>query len=404
MQRNNEELTQAFAAFNAHSQGLHVAYQQLQDKVSVLAKALNEAKAARIEQKAIQQHITARYAELLEALPAAVVVTDSNGVVVDANAIASELFEPYLIGNDWKHYESTWFSTCAMDGADLRTDDDRIFNAARSSLADGGEMIVFTDVSQARSLSDAAHRQHRLATLGEMVARMAHQIRTPLAAAMLYACDVETDTTARDKLLVRLKALATLVDDMLCYASGAPSDQSVLNSGMLLCQVADEARDTLPDGIALQVRGTGTSYEFSGNQHAIVGALHNLIANAVAHTQSPGSIVLSDRSDASGHLVLEVEDTGVGVPAHLRDQVFEPFFTTRAEGTGLGLAIVRSIARAHGGDADCRSGDIGSVFSLRFPFTGRIDETISPVDDVPQFAISASASSAFFEAGSVVHG
>lgn len=404
VQNNNEELTQAFAAFNAHSQGLHIAYEQLQEKVSVLAHALNDARAARIEQKAQQQRITARYAELLEALPAAVVVTNAQGVVIDANAIASALFGESLIDHEWKHLESNVFSTCAKDGADLRTDDGCIYNAACSALDDGGEMIIFTDVTQARSFAEHAYRQQRLADLGEMAARMAHQIRTPLAAAMLYAANVGSDAAARDKLLARLKVLSSMVDDMLRYASGMPSDQAPLNSGLLLCQVADEARDTLPEGIVLSVAGTGASYEFSGNHQALSGALHNLIANAVEHIEAPGRITLRDGLDDAGQVTLQVEDTGSGVPAHIRDQVFEPFFTTRAEGTGLGLAIVRSIARAHGGDADCAAGSIGSIFALRLPCLGCVDETVSPVGDVPQFVISASASSAFPDSESVAHG
>ncbi|MEL6868233.1 MAG: ATP-binding protein [Pseudomonadota bacterium] len=403
MQNNNETLTQAFAAFNSHSAGLHAAYEQLQVKVAILAEALNDARRTGLEQQSRQRKVTARYAELMEALPAVVVVTDDAGTVVDANARALTVFGDALMHSPWTQHETRHFRTRAIDGADVYTGHGRIFNAARSALAGGGEIIVFSDVTDARTAIDATHRHQRLALLGEMAARMAHQIRTPLSAAMLYAAQPAPSAVVQSKLMARLQALATLVDDMLRFASGTSDEYTTMNSGHLLCQVADEARDMLDDGITLNVAATGASFEFSANRPALIGALHNLIANAVQHMDGRGRILLADGEDAHGNLILTVTDNGPGIAPELREKIFDPFFTTRANGTGLGLAIVRSVLRAHDGDVACDVTDAGTVFALRLPSADRVEKGFVPADDVPQFAISAGASSAFSKLRSVSH-
>jgi signal transduction histidine kinase len=95
--------------------------------------------------------------------------------------------------------------------------------------------------------------------------------------------------------------------------------------------------------------------------------LDNLILNAIQNTPSGGMITVSAIS-VDGRLRLRVADTGAGVPAEIRDRLFEPFVTGRTDGTGLGLSIVREIARAHGGDARVGDSEEGAVFEIELPW------------------------------------
>jgi len=101
---------------------------------------------------------------------------------------------------------------------------------------------------------------------------------------------------------------------------------------------------------------------------ALRDAVSNLVLNALQATASGGQVLLL--ADANnGELVISVEDSGAGVPADLRDRIWEPFFTTRQRGTGLGLAIVRKRVQEVGGSAslDASRNGRGAVFQLRLP-------------------------------------
>jgi signal transduction histidine kinase len=121
-------------------------------------------------------------------------------------------------------------------------------------------------------------------------------------------------------------------------------------------------------GIALRVaaiQGSRIMACFDVDQ--IRRSLDNLILNAIQNTPVGGSIILS-AEHANDRLRLRVSDTGPGVPEGIRERLFEPFVTGRADGTGLGLVIVREIARAHGGDAHLIASSQGAVFELELPW------------------------------------
>jgi signal transduction histidine kinase len=99
-------------------------------------------------------------------------------------------------------------------------------------------------------------------------------------------------------------------------------------------------------------------------------AIVNVVANAVQAMPEGGRVTVRTRRDG-GEALLQIEDTGAGIPDEVRARIFEPFFTTKASGTGLGLAVVRRIVESHGGTVAVRSrpGE-GTAFALRFPLGG----------------------------------
>jgi signal transduction histidine kinase len=96
-------------------------------------------------------------------------------------------------------------------------------------------------------------------------------------------------------------------------------------------------------------------------------ALDNLILNAIQTTPSGGCVTVEALRQGE-RLLLRVSDTGPGVSGEVRDRLFEPFVTARADGTGLGLAIVREIARAHHGDARLAASTSGASFEVEVPW------------------------------------
>ncbi len=390
---DNTALAHAFAAFNAHSAELNAAYGQLQRQVGELAGALGAAHDARHRELEQKEVLAARLSQMLEALPAQVIVTDSQGSVCDANQLAIDALGETLLGSRWNEVAGRQFRGALDDNNELLAADGRWLTLSRSALAEGGEILVFTDVTTARHAREQAQRQERLAMLGEMAARLAHQIRTPLTAALLYASQPAGKQPggadfARQKIAARLHELEAMVEDMLRFARGTPPDESCFSTTELLNEIAIATREILPDHISLKTEFSRPGYRIRANRRALAGAMNNLVANAIQHTPGGGSVTLSDDIDATGLVRLRVTDTGCGVSATLRNQIFEPFFTTRSEGTGLGLAVVRSVAQAHQGDVDFESDANGSVFSVCLPGQPA-HEALPTVGGGAQFAISA---------------
>jgi two-component system, sensor histidine kinase FlrB len=217
-------------------------------------------------------------------------------------------------------------------------------------------------------------RRERLSALGQVAAKLAHQLRTPLATAMLYVGqlaqpDVPEAERIRfaEKILLRLKHLDRLVSDMLLFVRG----ETLVRERVKVADLLHEAASLTE----YQMRATGTGLQVAPapdlclevSRKDVVGALANLLENALQSLDGEGRVELSAQQEGS-QVRLAVSDTGRGIAPDALPRLFEPFYTTRPEGTGLGLAIVKNVADAHGGEVRVRSEPgRGSVFELLLP-------------------------------------
>ena len=297
-------------------------------------------------------------AEVLDALPAALLVVDGRGRVAQANPAARRLLGSPLEGTAWAAVIRRCFQAGAEAADCLRLRGGRLVTLATCPLGRlPGQVILLQDVTERRAAEVELARQQRLAAMGETAARLAHQLRTPLAAAMLYVShltrpglDAAAVARVADKLLGRLRHLERLLRDMLIYARGARPGRSRIPAAALLADCRDlMAPLARSAGARLACQPPAGDAVLYGSEEAFTGALQNLVANALE--AGARQVVLGAEARPGGGVRLWVEDDGPGVPAGLRERIFEPFFTTRERGTGLGLAVVQAVARAHGGEA-----------------------------------------------------
>ncbi len=247
--------------------------------------------------------------------------------------------------------------------------------AGQVAVAIEDSRLVEANVRLERELAE----RERLATLGQMAATVAHEIKNPLSAIKSIAQVMGEDETlsqeySRDLSLIvgETDRLGRSVTQLLSFArkelpSELPShSQQLIQSVVRLFQVNAEK-----DSIALNV-ALGKDEELSGSAvSAIRVALSNLLLNALQATPAGGKVNIKQTTDGND-IVIVVEDSGPGIPDSLRQRIWEPFFTTKQRGTGLGLAIVRKRMQEAGGNARL----IGSVngagarFELRVAMSG----------------------------------
>jgi signal transduction histidine kinase len=220
-----------------------------------------------------------------------------------------------------------------------------------------------------------ANAAERLAAVGRLAAGLAHEIRNPIAAMRLKAeSALAADDEGRLKSALRavldqVGRLDALLRDLLTMTQRtqprvADVDLQVLIDQAIEAHAELAASKDIKLGIAA-IDHPLRSVRLDADQ--IRRSLDNLILNAIQNTAAGGFIALS-ATRTNDWLHLRVSDTGTGVPDGIRDRLFEPFVTGRAEGTGLGLAIVREIARAHGGDAHLIPSLQGAVFEIELPW------------------------------------
>ncbi|MFT7260236.1 MAG: two-component system sensor histidine kinase FlrB, partial [Glaciecola sp.] len=243
------------------------------------------------------------------------------------------------------------------------------------------QLIVLTDLTETRELQSRISHLQRLSSLGKMVASLAHQVRTPLSSAMLYAANLRSLNLKNEmadrftaNLQNRLKDLESTVNDMLLFAK---SGEQQIVAPLTITQVilsSAEAVDALlvTKSIDLQIDNKPLQHQLMGNETALTGAISNLLHNAI-EVSSEGDVieVITDIVEENGapFIRIQIKDQGCGLSIGQIDNIFEPFFTTKTQGTGLGLAVVKSVAKSHQGFVKAINNPEGkgSCFTLLLP-------------------------------------
>lgn len=218
--------------------------------------------------------------------------------------------------------------------------------------------------------------RERLAALGRMAATVAHEIKNPLSAIKSIAQVMREDESLRNEyerdlglIVGETDRLSQSVTQLLSFARKESPAAQPLGIDELLRSVVDLFRASAREqGILLDCNAKIDAELTGKSVSALRDALSNLLLNALQATPQDGKVELI-ATTADGELLISVQDSGSGVPADLRERIWEPFFTTRQRGTGLGLAIVRKRVQEVGGSAslDISRNGRGALFQIRLP-------------------------------------
>ena len=245
-----------------------------------------------------------------------------------------------------------------------------------------GSSVVLKDVTATRNLERQLADAEHLATLGELSAGLAHEVKNPLAG-IKGAIDVIRDTLPvadahREILgdvLHEVNRIDQIVRDLLNYAKPRlPSHTDINLVEMAQRMVAMARQSAKDDRIAIRLDVHDAIPGFTGDQAQLEQVLLNLLLNARKASRAGGWIAVRLRCEGTeANIRLEVEDNGAGISEEIRKKIFQPFFTTRTDGTGLGLAICLKNVQYHGGTIDVESEvGKGTKFIVTLPLFSRL--------------------------------
>jgi signal transduction histidine kinase len=254
-----------------------------------------------------------------------------------------------------------------------------------------GAAIFFKDLTRVEQLEERERLRDRLASLGEMAAGIAHELKNPLAGIEVMAGLLRRQASSSPDaqsiladIISEAKLANAIVVEMLEFVRPVRLQVERTDITTVLRQAISLAETKVPRGnVSVDVAIDPDAPMIDGDQHQLVQVFTNLIVNAFEALDGKGRITISAKADAIVEdpalggsdapiptVVVEVADTGPGVPAELTDKVFDPFFTTKVQGSGLGLAIVRKIVDAHDGlIAIISAPQQGTRFCVTLPVT-----------------------------------
>ena len=236
-----------------------------------------------------------------------------------------------------------------------------------------------------RQTREERERKGRLATVGQMLSGVLHDLRTPLTVISGYAeiMVTEEDRASREEMsksiVAQLKLIHAMQQETLAFARG---ERTVLIRKVYLHNFMREISEQLLHQFASSKVDLKVQVEYSGtarfDENKLKRAIFNLARNAMEAMPDGGRFTLTV-SREEDDLVFRAADNGPGIPDEIADKLFESFVSSgKVNGTGLGLAMVRKIAKEHGGEVICKTrGGKGTTFELRFPAGTPFDRNTS---------------------------
>lgn len=227
--------------------------------------------------------------------------------------------------------------------------------------------------------TDQLLKSEKLATVGELSARIAHDLRNPLSTLKntVEIMRIDLEPTANEKTMKKFTMLERAihrishqVEDVLDYLR--PSNLNISEHSLLLVLQDSLERIEIPTNIS--IRTPKKDYSIPIDNEKMETVFINIISNAIqVIDENPGRIVIGFKEDGN-YIKIEISDNGPGIPSDLTEKIFDPLFTTRQIGTGLGLPSCKSIIERHGGTLFVSSKkQLGTTFTIKLPIKSEFE-------------------------------
>ncbi len=374
MEKNDQDiglLTKAIESINSVSSTLMQYYQTLEDKVKVLTEE--------VEQK--KQLLDS----ILDSIDVGVIFFDKDGVIRLMNNAAEGLLgtgSGTIVGGTSLHAEINDEMVIPEKGNPFHA---LVSSSEVKGGSDGstiGKVLIFKDITRLKRLEAENERNRRLSAMGELVMKIAHEIRNPLGSIELFADLLATDLKGTDqvdyarRISNSVRSLVNTLDNMLRFSGEIRPKMEFSCVNNIVRETCDEFREVLASGgIELDLIDD-VKYSLYLDKGLIRQALINILLNSVHSMPEGGTMRVSIvREKGSDDVQISIRDSGSGMDEETRMRLFEPFFSTKDRGTGLGMSITLGIITAHKGriDVDSFPGE-GTEFIILLPLEKRVEK------------------------------
>jgi len=394
-------LADAFSEFISASSLLEASYRDLQQEVAHLGVELAERNAALSRSLAENGRMRAALQQMIDSMPCGVLVLDTAETIVMINPEGRRLLElgraPVRSLRDLSAISQVDFESL-MAGAEDHLDNElciasatgkrwlaigyRKLSCVSASQAQGSErpplqsIWILRDITANKQAEQEREAARSAMALAEVSTILAHEIRNPLASMELFAGLIAEDPEQTSLWLSNLRAgirlLSGTVNNVLSIHCGsnsqlAPTDLTAcVQSGVEFVQpIAEQA------GVSLSFQAAEDRLTIQGNENGLRQIILNLVCNAIRHTPAGGKITVTTLGiSQTGKMraLVEVTDTGCGMPEHIMQHLFEAGFSADGNTPGLGLAVCKRLMKQHDGEIRVFSRmNFGSTFQLEFP-------------------------------------
>lgn len=312
--------------------------------------------------------------DIVRSLASGLITIDPDGLVLTANAAAADILgqPPGLAGQPIDQLMPGLPALIATGDGELRRADLELapgltVGVTVSPLRDVkdqviGRVVNFQDLTELRRLEAQSRRSERLATVGQLAAGIAHEIRNPLASIsgsieLLRQGPAASDDDRTLMAIVHreIQRLNVLIGDLLGYANPRPPQPVDFDLGVLVEETLQVARAEQAFASVEMAMEVDRPLPIHADPAKLRQVLWNLLRNAADAAALGGKHVHVDARRTRDATTVIVSDDGPGIAADQLARIFDPFFTTKVKGTGLGLATCHAIVAEHGGHIDASS-------------------------------------------------
>ncbi len=373
------ELNKAFCNFTQASKSLEAYYKKLSERVQYLTHEL-EKKNVQLKEVILEVRESKDYLHtVLQSIGEAIIVLDQDEKIAMINKASENLLQLDSSSVLEMHFDDLALGIeVSSSGTKLNVDGmkhDIIFSKSEVSDPEGmvrGYVILIKDITRLKELERQHERNLRLISMGEMAAKIVHEIRSPLCSIELFSNMLSNDlkgTTHSDMangISTGIKSLNNILTNMLFFAKPQkPSFRDV----KLDDAIEKSVKMLIP---LIEVRGikltrTASEETVTGDPELLKQVFMNIFLNAIQAMPDGGELRIVSGSN-SEFITVEITDSGKGINPENIEKIFDPFFSTKDKGTGLGLAIAHRIIQVHNGFIKaCSNNGEGSTFYIYFP-------------------------------------
>lgn len=234
--------------------------------------------------------------------------------------------------------------------------------------------VISRDISYIKENEKLILQSEKLKLVGEIAAGVAHEIQNPMTVISGFVQMMNEDKSSSYSeytpiIQEEVERVGLILDEFLVLSRPQIATPTEINIGEILTEVlAFYQYEFQQRNITLTINNQPTDTLILGNKNQIKQIFINIVKNAIEAIDENGEITLAICEDEQKYIYISIKDTGYGIPPHLLEKIFEPFYTTKTKGTGLGMMIINKIVQDHGGEIKIRSKvNVGTEILLHFP-------------------------------------